>query len=89
VRLWRLFAEHVGCTPQWAIRIYRLNEAARVIADTFAPDYAALAARLGYSDQPHFSRDFRAVTGRSPTQFAQSAHSRSGQKADNKNGRRG
>ncbi|WP_328604921.1 helix-turn-helix domain-containing protein [Amycolatopsis sp. NBC_00345] len=84
----RLFAEHVGCTPKWAIRIYRLNEAARVIADTFAPDYAALAARLGYSDQPHFSRDFRAVTGQSPTEFAQSAHSGAGQKADNKNGRR-
>ncbi|WP_432857122.1 AraC family transcriptional regulator [Amycolatopsis sp. CA-161197] len=71
--LQRLFAEHVGCTPKWAIRIYRLNDAARSLADAGSPDFADLAARLGYSDQPHFTRDFRAVTGCSPGEFARSA----------------
>ncbi|WP_326566740.1 helix-turn-helix domain-containing protein [Amycolatopsis rhabdoformis] len=71
--LQRLFAEHVGCTPKWAIRIYRLNDAARGLTDSRTPDYADLAARLGYSDQPHFTRDFRAVTGSSPGEFARSA----------------
>lgn len=69
----RLFAEHVGTTPKWAIRIYRLNEAARLLAAPAAPDYADLATRLGYSDQPHFIRDFRAVTGAPPAEYARSA----------------
>ncbi|WP_344862931.1 helix-turn-helix domain-containing protein [Amycolatopsis ultiminotia] len=72
--LQRLFAEHVGSTPKWAIRIYRLDEAARRLAAEPAPDYAGLAARLGYSDQAHFIRDFRAVTGCSPAAFTRSAH---------------
>ena len=69
----RLFAEHVGTTPKWAIRIYRLNEAARLLSGPQAPDYAELATRLGYSDQPHFTRDFRTVTGRPPAAYARSA----------------
>ncbi|MFI5613551.1 helix-turn-helix domain-containing protein [Amycolatopsis sp. NPDC051903] len=88
--LQRLFAEHVGCTPKWAIRIYRLNDAARRLTDEESPDYADLAARLGYSDQPHFTRDFRAVTGRSPAEFATAARAAAptGQKPDKQNGRR-
>jgi len=69
----RLFAEHVGCAPKWAIRIYRLNDAARLITQGTTPDYAGLAVRLGYSDQSHFIRDFHTVTGQSPTEFARSA----------------
>ncbi len=69
----RLFAEHVGCAPKWAIRIYRLNDAARLITQGAVPDYAGLAVRLGYSDQSHFIRDFRTVTGQSPTEYARSA----------------
>ncbi|GAB3136273.1 helix-turn-helix domain-containing protein [Amycolatopsis stemonae] len=71
--LQRLFAEHVGCPPKWAIRIYRLDEAARRIAAEGDPDYAGLAVRLGYSDQSHFIRDFRAVTGQSPGEYARTA----------------
>jgi AraC-like DNA-binding protein len=69
----RLFAEHVGCTPKWAIRIYRLNDAAQRIAAEGEPDYAGLAVRLGYSDQSHFIRDFRAVTGQPPAEYARTA----------------
>ncbi|WP_199730375.1 helix-turn-helix domain-containing protein [Amycolatopsis panacis] len=43
----RLFAEHVGSTPKWTIRIYRLHEAARGPAAERTPDYAGLAARPG------------------------------------------
>jgi AraC-like DNA-binding protein len=71
--LQRLFAEHVGCTPKWAIRIYRLNDAALRITTEEARDYAGLAVQLGYSDQSHFIRDFAAVTGQSPGEFARSA----------------
>jgi AraC-like DNA-binding protein len=74
--LQRLFAEHVGCPPKWAIRIYRLNDAAHRIVTEGAPDYAGLAVRLGYSDQSHFIRDFRTVTGRPPAEFARTARPR-------------
>ncbi|WP_328459175.1 AraC family transcriptional regulator [Amycolatopsis sp. NBC_00438] len=69
----RLFAEHVGCPPKWAIRIYRLNDAAHRIATEGPVDYAGLAVRLGYSDQSHFIRDFAAVTGQSPGEYARTA----------------
>ncbi|RSM77142.1 AraC family transcriptional regulator [Amycolatopsis sp. WAC 01375] len=68
--LQRLFAEHVGATPKWAIQVYRLNEAAARIAAEDRPDYAELAFTLGYSDQAHFIRDFRSVTGWAPTEYA-------------------
>ncbi len=68
--LQRLFAEHVGTTPKWAIQVYRLNEAAARIAAEERPDYAELATALGYSDQAHFIRDFRSVTGWAPTEYA-------------------
>ncbi|MET8994441.1 helix-turn-helix domain-containing protein [Amycolatopsis sp. NPDC004169] len=69
----RLFAEHVGVPPKWAIRIYRLNDAAQRLVTEGDPDYAGLAVRLGYSDQSHFIRDFRTVTGQSPAQYARAA----------------
>ncbi|MFI9452815.1 DUF6597 domain-containing transcriptional factor [Amycolatopsis sp. NPDC052450] len=68
--LQRLFAEHVGAAPKWAIQVYRLNEAAARIAAEDRPDYAELAFTLGYSDQAHFIRDFRSVTGWAPTEYA-------------------
>ncbi|WP_414941949.1 AraC family transcriptional regulator [Amycolatopsis sp. cmx-11-51] len=68
--LQRLFAEHVGTAPKWAIQVYRLNEAAARIAAEERPDYAELATVLGYSDQAHLIRDFRSVTGWVPTEYA-------------------
>nr|WP_103351107.1 helix-turn-helix domain-containing protein [Amycolatopsis sp. CA-128772] len=69
----RVFAEHVGCPPKQAIRIYRLNDAAQRIVTEGQPDYAGLAVRLGYSDQSHFIRDFRTVTGQSPGEYVRTA----------------
>ncbi|WP_309235723.1 helix-turn-helix domain-containing protein [Amycolatopsis sp. SID8362] len=81
----RLFAEHVGCPPKWAIRIYRLNDAAQRLVTEGQPDYAGLAVRLGYSDQSHFIRDFRTVTGQSPAEYARTAQAvRTGQGPDTK-----
>jgi AraC-like DNA-binding protein len=78
----RVFAEHVGCPPKWAIRIYRLNDAAQRLVTEGAPDYAGLAVRLGYSDQSHFIRDFRRVTGQSPAEYARTARAAARAEAD-------
>lgn len=67
--LQRRFREQVGATPKWVIRRYRLQEAA-VRLERGEVSLAALAAELGYADQAHLSRDFKAVVGRSPREFA-------------------
>ncbi|MGF0320427.1 AraC family transcriptional regulator [Nocardia fluminea] len=67
----RLFAEYVGIGPKWVIRRYRLQEVTVRLADGLEIDWAALAADLGYADQPHLSRDFRKIFGEPPTHYAQ------------------
>ncbi|WP_086819699.1 helix-turn-helix domain-containing protein [Allokutzneria sp. NRRL B-24872] len=69
--LQRLFAEHVGIGPKWVIRRYRLHEVTERLARGEPIDWAVLAADLGYSDQAHFVRDFRAMFGEPPTRYAQ------------------
>ena len=70
--LQRLFQKYVGIGPKWVIKRYRLHEAIARIQDGAPADWAALALELGYFDQAHFARDFRAMVGQSPTGYAQS-----------------
>lgn len=64
--LQRRFRAAVGVSPKWVIQRYRLHEAAEQLSRSDAKDLAALALQLGYFDQPHFIRSFKAVTGRAP-----------------------
>lgn len=68
--LQRLTARRIGLSPKWLIQRRRLHEAAERLADRERPDLARVAAELGYSDQSHFARDWRAVTGLTPGGFA-------------------
>ncbi len=65
----RLFREHVGVTPKRAIMRARLQQAALQIEKGVAPNLARLAADLGYTDEAHFNRDFKAAVGRTPREF--------------------
>jgi AraC-like DNA-binding protein len=65
----RAFRRHVGATPKWVIRRYRLHEAAERLRGPAPPALAELAASLGYADQAHFARDFKQVVGRAPGAF--------------------
>lgn len=69
-QLQRLFAEHVGATPKWVLRRYRLHEVTQRMEAGRTVDWAGLAADLGYADQSHLSRDFTALFGESPTAYA-------------------
>ena len=64
--LQRLFHEYVGVSPKWLLRRLRLKEAAARLEHGEAANIADLAQRLGYYDQAHLSRDFRALIGRPP-----------------------
>ncbi|MFE6857134.1 helix-turn-helix domain-containing protein [Nocardia sp. NPDC057668] len=66
--LQKLFREHVGVGPKWVIQRYRLHEAAQRL-DAREIELATLAAELGYADQAHFTRDFKAAVGRSPADY--------------------
>ncbi|MGI8987080.1 MAG: helix-turn-helix domain-containing protein [Nocardioidaceae bacterium] len=68
--LQRLTARRIGLSPKWLIKRRRLHEAAGALRSTVRPALARIAADLGYSDQAHFTRDFRRVTGLTPGEYA-------------------
>ncbi len=67
--LQRLARRHVGLSPAAMIRRRRLQEAAERLRTVPDADLAELAAELGYADQAHLSRDFRAVLGFTPSSY--------------------
>ncbi|MFB4423685.1 DUF6597 domain-containing transcriptional factor [Streptomyces sp. QL37] len=69
--LQRLFSACVGVGPKWVILRHRIHEALQRAGTDPEPDWAELAADLGYSDQAHLVRDFTATVGVPPTAFAQ------------------
>jgi AraC-like DNA-binding protein len=71
--LQRLFATYVGVSPKAVLARYRLQDAAALIDAGSVDDLATLAADLGWFDQAHFSRDFRAVVGTTPSAYLQRA----------------
>jgi AraC-like DNA-binding protein len=71
--LQRLFSDYVGVTPKWVIRRFRLHDAASRLANAEALNLTHLAHELGYSDQAHFTRDFKAIVGRAPSDYRRSA----------------
>ncbi|HTL97173.1 MAG TPA: helix-turn-helix domain-containing protein, partial [Holophagaceae bacterium] len=68
--LQRLFARYVGVSPKWVIQRYRLHEALARVDGGEAVDWASLALDLGYFDQAHFIKDFKALVGRTPSDYA-------------------
>lgn len=71
--LQRIFNDYVGVSPKWVIQRYRLQEAAERLAEGRARSLEALALELGYYDQAHFNRDFKALVGRTPADYARQA----------------
>lgn len=67
--LQRRFKDIVGVSPKWVLQRYRLHEAAARLRQPDPPTLADLAASLGYADQAHFARDFKATIGVPPGRF--------------------
>ena len=68
--LQRLFERYVGVGPKWVIRRYRLHEVAERLSEGKAVNLAELALDLGYFEQAHFIKDFRALVGVTPAGYA-------------------
>ncbi|MFC5064997.1 helix-turn-helix domain-containing protein [Actinomycetospora atypica] len=70
--LQRLFTRHAGVSPTWVLRRYRLLEAAEAVRGGEEVVWSDVAAALGYADQAHLVRDFRAAIGRTPEAYRRS-----------------
>jgi AraC-like DNA-binding protein len=68
--LQRLFQDYVGLGPKTLIRRYRIHDAADRLAEDPGVDLARLAAELGWSDQAHFTHDFKDLIGSPPAEYA-------------------
>lgn len=67
--LQRLFTAYVGVGAKAVLARYRLQDAVAAIDAGEVEQLAALAAGLGWSDQAHFTRDFRGVVGVTPSAY--------------------
>ena len=65
----RALAADVGLGPKLLLRITRVQRAIRLARRMPSVHWTVVAARAGYHDQAHFIRDFRALTGRRPSEF--------------------
>jgi AraC-like DNA-binding protein len=68
--LQRLFTRHVGTSPKAVLQRFRRQQAVDLLGEPGGGSLARIAAELGYSDQSHLTRDFRATLGRSPSALA-------------------
>ena len=76
--LQRLFDVHVGVSPSFVIRRWRIIEAAESALEALETGtkwkgWSTVAAELGYSDQAHLTRDFRKHLGTSPAAYLSQA----------------
>ncbi|MFE6488002.1 helix-turn-helix domain-containing protein [Streptomyces sp. NPDC057757] len=68
-QLEKRFREQIGVSPKIAGRIVRLNHTLRALAA--GRGLSETAAAVGFSDQSHLSREFKAMTSLRPRQFVQ------------------
>lgn len=68
-RLHERFRAQVGLGPKAVARAARLHQAVRLL-DVPRPALADVAVRSGYADQSHLHRDFRDLTGMTPSEYA-------------------
>ncbi len=64
-----LFRRAVGLTPKLYCRILRFQKALECVATNPSASWVDMAIDAGYSDQPHFTREFREFAGVTPEQY--------------------
>ena len=62
------FREQTGCAPRDYLHLLRIHRACQLLRSS-ALNVKEIAARLGYQDPFHFSRQFKAFQGVSPSEY--------------------
>jgi AraC-like DNA-binding protein len=68
--------EWTGLAPKSLSRVFRLQRIISSVHNTVTVNWSMLAAEHGYTDQAHFIRDFRDLTGMTPTAYHPSSPQR-------------
>ena len=74
-KLERTLRAHTGLTPKQLGRTMRFVSATRSLHANPHQSLASLALDLGYTDQPHFTREFKRMAGLSPTRWLKECQS--------------
>ena len=75
-RFIELFRRHAGLTPKMMQRVLRFVPILERVVAEERVDWASLAAELGYADQSHLIREFRAFSGYRPGTFVEDGYER-------------
>ena len=67
-QLEREFLRGVGISPKVLARILRFQNALRLAGRASSASWSSIAADCGYADQSHLVRDFRELSGATPTE---------------------
>jgi AraC-like DNA-binding protein len=67
--LQRYFLEYVGVTPKQFAKIARFNSVTRLLEEEAVLNWQDIFHKVGYFDQAHFIKDFKEITGVSPSQY--------------------
>jgi AraC-like DNA-binding protein len=64
--LQRLFERYVGVSPKWVLSRYRMHDVVTDLDAGYGGSLADLAAKYGWFDQAHFTREFTDLVGSPP-----------------------
>ena len=67
--LQRLFERYVGVTPKWVLSRYRMHDVVTDLDAGYGGSLADLAAKYGWFDQAHFTREFTDLIGVPPGSY--------------------
>ncbi len=64
----RVFKETLGTTPMQFVMAYRIEQSMKMMEDATRP-FGDIALACGFSDQAHFTRSFKQLTGQTPRAY--------------------
>ncbi|MET0647838.1 MAG: AraC family transcriptional regulator [Pyrinomonadaceae bacterium] len=79
--LCRLFKAEVGLPPLQYLKHLRMREAVGLLESTFL-SVKEVMLRVGFRDESHFVRDFKAMFGLTPTQYRADLQNNDGRVSD-------
>jgi AraC-like DNA-binding protein len=65
----RIFSEHIGANPKEFSRTIRFQRALHILGISPQTSLTALAYQCGYFDQSHMIKEFKALSGYTPTEY--------------------